>query len=340
MKVSTYIYQKQKITPVQCGYSKNHATKFLNNNKLSPLASDVVSFQSLKLFSLRKVGAPFYFYDSDAIKNAVYREVPVIRNNVFGLKEYKSLTEKSKEFLNDIIEKSYECPEWAGTSSLNESGEIIPQRSLKDDANLFIDISNKMRSVWDKEHQDGYNLIFLGASPSVFERIMAYQGHDVLSIPFSRPGADSSIDYKEFFSKFGLTKEFIDKSNKPSIIFDYFIAPLQDNNQTLGKLVKALNSAGIEAHPDKYRAMNMQLNKNLIADSFHRIFVDSVFNNSDTKVMEDYFLFNNHIKSYATSPLMDSAEHFKNADKIKDEYEWSLSAKLMNFALIDKLSTR
>lgn len=309
-----------------------------DNPKILPLSRDMVSFQSsINLFKLREVGDPYKFYDSPVIKNAIYNQVSIMSNKIFGVQEYKSLTSLNKKCLDEAITKGYECTN--RNSSISNHPVTSSQRTIMEDAKFFIDISDKMRSVWNKEHPKGYNVCFIGASPSIFERIMAYQGHNnVSNIPFTRTGASSNIDYKDFFSKFGLTKEIVDNTDKPIIFFDYFISPAADKSQTLGKLINSLKSAGINGLSEENRASNVNINKNLIIDSFHRMLLtNKEFNNSEKNLMEDYFLFKENIKSYATCPQMETAEHFENVDKIKENYEWSLSAKLMNYALIKQI---
>ena len=328
MKIITSLFPTQINSQIPYSDNKNYTTKPFGNLNLSPLNCDMVSFQGANnSFSTRCIGDPYKFYDSTVIKNFVYKNVPILEDKKFGQKEYGMLVDKNKEFLNEIIERGY------GSSLL---------RNIKDDAGFLITISNKMRSVWDNEHPEGYHLCLLGGSPSVFERIMTYQGHkDVSNIPFTTAGAKADIDYAKFFSKFGLTKESVEKTDKPIIFFDYFLSPVGDKYGTLDKLIESLSRAKINIKPDRNRAMNMHLGKNLIVDSFGRVlYGTNKFMSSEAMLMDEYFLFESHIKSYATCPRMDSAEHFKNVDKIKDEYEWSLSAKLMNFALLDKLMAK
>lgn len=313
-----------------------------DNLKILPLSRDMVSFQSsTNLFKLVEIGDPYKFYDSTAIKNAVYNQVSIMSNKIFSVQEYKSLTNLDKKYLDEVITKGYECTNC--TSSISNHSITSSQRTVMEDAKFFIDISDKMHSVWNKEHPQGYHACFIGASPSIFERIMTYQGHNnVSNIPFTRTGASSNIDYKDYFSKFGLTKEIVKNTNKPIIFFDYFISPAGDKSQTLGKLINSLNSAGINELSEINRASNVNIHKNLIVDSFHRMLFTNkeLFSTPERELMEDYFLFKKNIKSYATCPRMETAEHFNNADKIKEDYEWSLSAKLMNYALIKQIQDR
>jgi len=280
-------------------------------------------------------------FDTQSIKSEIYSKVPALKNKTFGMEEYKQLHDGDKQYLRELIQSEYE-----NCYKQDFSREDVKiKSSIKNDADFFLNISDKIKTVLKKDHPEGYNLIALGRSPAIFAKIMQYQGDDVKIIPFSRISVDNNyhnIDFKEYFAKFGLTNEALALSPNKTVIFDYFISPHFDSTGTIYKLINALKSAQIPVRNLNEREHGkLNLNPNLYIDSFYRVMLTNskIFSNAEFKLLDKYF-GDNHIKTYSVCPKMECEDNYKNIEKFLNDFEWSCPAKLINFAILDKLANK
>ena len=128
----------------------------------------------------------------------------------------------------------------------------------------------------------------------------------------------NSKDFDKYFDNTGLTNKFI-KNQKKKIYSDfvssgctiyYFMELISETNRL------TLNS-DFTNFTDLFGNNILKYNKNLL----------------------NYYFFNwNNMDSYTACPEMIYPEQYKNAKNIKNEFDWNITTKLMNFAIIDHLS--
>jgi len=277
-----------------------------NNYKYT---SDTVSFRSITqpLYSRSEGDASSYF---QKLKDDIYNKIPLIeQKNKFGIDEYKKLSESEKEYLRQIIDIPF------------RSTDKDEFHTIKEDMHFLINMSNKMKVHLDEKYPKGYNIVALGASCSIFAKIMEYQGNKAKILPFSNKAVSSegfeSINFKDYLNKNGIDDNFIKKSSK--ILFIDYVS----QGSTFHDFLVIINNNKLQNLTKKMQLLRI---KYLLPENLSL---------NDYGLLTDYFLRESNIKSYAPCPKMTETRQYKNIESINEKYNWDIATKLMNFSLID-----
>lgn len=300
-------------------YIPKASTIYLKNNKVTTfvpkfkgLDNDTVQFSRKYLTSpyARIEGACNLYLIKEQIDKDVYMKVPAMRGKTFTKEDYKSLNKEEKEYLREIIDTPY-----------YDKPNSVPRgasSTIRQDRDFFIKLSKKMKKKLDKDYPEGWSFISLGGSPSVFAKTLEYMGEDAKELPFSFESALYSayndINMEKYLDDLSITKEYLNDGKK-KIVTDF----TWSGNSLRAIEIKMRKCEHFNSNVE-YESLQDLIRKDLSDKEKYKLF--------------DFFLLNEHIKAYSSAPSMHEPDMY-DVERINNEYEWSISAKLMNFALID-----
>ncbi|MBR3889541.1 hypothetical protein IKJ53_03410, partial [bacterium] len=234
----------------------------------------------------------------------ILKKIPAMRGQKFTQEDYYSLSKSEKNYLRNILEK----PLWDTTN----------YSSIRNDRDFFIYISENIKETLDAEYPDGWSLITLGGSPSLFAQILTFMGEDVKELPFSYEATMCSkfknVDMSKYFNDLGITKEYLN-DGKQKIVTDYVCTGV-----SLNKIREIMTENGYT-------------NDNVVFEDLQDLLPYDL-PKKENYMLNTFFLERENIKSYSTCPNMHYPEMY-DVERMNNECEWNMSTKLMNFALID-----
>lgn len=300
-------------------YIPKASTIYLKNNKVTTfvpkfkgLDNDTVQFSRKYLTSpyARIEGACNLYLIKEQIDKDVYMKVPAMRGKTFTKEDYKSLNKEEKEYLREIIDTPY-----------YDKPNSVPRgasSTIRQDRDFFIKLSKKMKKKLDKDYPEGWSFISLGGSPSVFAQTLSYMGEDSKELPFSYActlyNNFENVDMDKYLDDVGITREYLNDGKK-KILTDYVWS-----GTSLNKM------ENIMYENDRY-------NENVEVRKLQDLLPDDLPSHEDRKI-KLFFFEQEHIKAYSSCPSMHKPDMY-DVERMNKEYQWSMSAKLMNFALID-----
>lgn len=278
------------------------------------LSADTCSFKGTlaKLFE-RKEGYACTYFDFQKEKE-ILEKLPVFKNNnTFGIQEYKNLTSQERQYLDGLLNEVY-CnvkPYYTASQTM--------ARTVGEDAGFLIKISDEMKKSLDAKYPQGYKLVGIGGSPAIFSKIYQQEGMNVKNIPFNKDFAGADFDYATYFKNMGLDEKFLKNSPEKIVFVDY---------------VKS--GTTFEQFKEIMKKHNLIDKDNTDFVSLMSL-IDRKIPYNDYQMMGDYYFLQEAIKSFCPCPYMNTAESWKNADKISESFNWSNSTKLINYGIIKKL---
>lgn len=311
------LYLKQ--TEFKSGNFSNVNIK--NSSNLAPLNRDVVSFSQRQRKTYERRGGMCEHHFKNVLEpEDIYKRIPLMMENEFTPESYKKLSEKDKDFLRGFLDEEY-------MSSFNSPVRLYDEyyeRTIERDMQLFLKISQRLKQKLDKKYPQGYKFISIGGSAAIFADILKMLKAESFIVPYSKSVANypddyCQLDFKKYFEAIGLSKEYLNDGKK-NIFTDF-----RSSGRTFELFKKEMEKAfgQVECEPVEF--------KKLIAD---------IASEEELFLIEDFFFDRQQIKSYSTCPDMKRAVQYQNAQKMKEEFCWPLSAKLMHFALIDCMKER
>lgn len=305
---------------IQSNYTYIPKTTSLSVNKKSSIS--YLNFRGVEgdsvQFSRKYISSPYARIKGacnmqllkDSTDRDIYKKVPAMRGKTFTKEDYKSLSKEEKEYLREIINQPY-----------YEKPNSIPRgctSTIKDDRNFFIGISKKLKKKLDKEYPEGWSFISLGGSPSIFAQTLGYMGEDTKELPFSFESALYSsydnIDMGKYLDDLGITEDYL-YDGKKKIVADY----AWSGTSLKAIEIKMLQCDHCNANVE-YEKMQDLLKDDLSEKEKHKLF--------------GFFFEEENIKAYSSCPSMHKPDMY-DVERMKNEYGWNMSTKLMNFALID-----
>lgn len=281
-----------------------------------PVYDPVKNIYVFKYFSTENIrlgGSCLDYYMSNDYDSSLLAQIPLLKNKTFTPEIYHKLTNEEKDFLRKIINHPYQVLnpqiQWADEN-----------RTIKNDMKFFVKMSKKLKKILDKWNPEGWKMIGIGGSPSIFCEILKYLGEDTVNIPFSKSVLKdtlnySKINFNKYFSEVGLNKEILN-TGKQNIYTDFCAS---------GHTMKIFK--------DLLKDTNLLKNEDKFVD-FIKLFRNSLSYKQEN-LLNNHFLYDQEIKSYATCPRMKTADKYINYMDNSKNFKWSITAKLMHFAIID-----
>ena len=276
------------------------------------IESDTVEISRKHLRSpfSRKEGACHVHILTEQIDKDVYEKIPAMRNKYFTEEDYKTLNKGEKEYLREVINQTYYDKPY--------SVRKVACSSIKNDRDFFIKLSKQMKKKLDKDYPEGWSFISLGGSPSVFAKTLSYMGNDVIELPFSYAGTMykdfDKLDMGKYLDDLGITNEYLNDGKK-KVLTDYVWS-----GTSLKKMADIMKESN-------------HFNENVEVRKLQELLPDDL-SKTENRMLNEFFFEAENIKSYSSCPCMHKPDMY-DVERINNEYEWNMSTKLMNFALID-----
>lgn len=296
-------------------YMLNSITYNLNNNKaiyqpkfsipiIKPNSSSDTFFKTTKKLSFNGNFAKNITTKISEFFKKPFRtpEEIIISFDNFGIKEYNTLSERDKSSL-----KKY----WPFEAQ-DVKNTLFLYKTMK--ANLV------------KKFPKGFTFVSVGRSPSVLAKTLESEGFDVKYCPisginndifFNKLPKDYIKNYAKYLESIGITKQTVNKANKPFIFVDYTFS---------GKSLKNFEEllAKDEIDVKGSNVIFLSLNKDLL---------NSIKEKKINTLISDYFCAP-RCKNY--SPVKKANQHDVTSGDIMNT-KMSYAAKLMQFHLLYKL---
>jgi len=236
------------------------------------------------------------------------------KSKTFGLEEYKALSQADKV-------------------ALRKSHKLCPRGDIKD----IMTLSDTIQYNLNKKFPNGYTFVSIGRTPSIFAKLLEYQGLDTKICPISDLKDFSHIHsmlppkyvakYGEFLKKIGISKESVEVAKKPFVFVDYTFhgTSLQNFEKILAR-----DEIGIKGK----NAVFLSLNEKLLEPT-------PKTDARSINLLDHYFLNipQVKIKDYAPAPQV-SCYKMHKVEKIIEKYKQTKQVKLMQFHLIDYLNEK
>lgn len=222
---------------------------------------------------------------------------------VFNIEEFNKLTEEEKLQLRAF----YPFP--------------------KSDFKNIMRLHKTMEKSLNKKFPNGYIFVSIGRSPSIFAKILEFEGKESKICPISylresqnkasRLSSEKVSAYGDFMKEIGISKETVANTDKPFVFVDYTDTGTSLNNF---KDILARDEIGIK---EGKNAVFLSLNKDLL--KFYQKSLISKYYDGDSK-----------IKYYSPAPMA-TLYQFVKSSLLQPQ---SRDAKLMQFHIIDYLSSK
>ena len=257
--------------------------------------------------------------------NPVNVEKILNRNIVFGLDEYKKLSNRNLKILREY------------GKSFKEADERV--------VNFILKNGKRFADRLHEKYPDGFIFVSEGRSPAFIAKYLELQGEEVKYCPMSfntggwKAFSPEAVEiYKKYLDTIGFTKEFAENSQKPIIIADYTVS-----GATLTEFKDFLESAyNIKAGPKlKY----CPLTADHCTYSFDTN--DCIFSCTDLELDDRYFyrniMFDSLHKKYSPIPWIgpkyydETKETFDKFFQSGNKFEEDFNVKMMNFLMADSI---
>lgn len=300
-------------------FSNPYSKSLLLSCKNTTAASADVSFAGTISFNAKSFkpyrrldGFCALYFDRNGLKKEITNKVSLFKNKTFTFDMYNKLSDEEKNYLRMQIKKPY----------LNDKFLVIEaKRTIENDAKFFVKLSKRLKDILDKQYPQGWTLVSIGASPAIFAQILNHLKADTKIIPFSKrlkkDAAFQSINFNKYFNDLGLTKDYL-KEQKQMIYTDFV-----SGGETIRMFKSLIKSTGRYNKEDRFEDFSHLFGLRL---SVH-----------EEELLNEFFFNQSQIKSYSASPYMSSAYDCKKIAHINEDYNWSLTSKLMNFAFMDNI---
>ena len=250
----------------------------------------------------------------------------LVRNIVFGPNEYKNLSK------TDLI-------------TLRKFGEFFKGSNV---TRFILDFGEMFSNQIHNKYPEGFVFVSVGRSPAFLGKFLEFQGEDVKYCPISGLSRCDKISqnfiekYKKYLDTIGLTKEFVENSQKPIIISDYTNTGL---SLYRFEAFLALPEIGIKGDKIIYSPIannGFSENKNSI---FNCSWTDLYYKNVDYDISEEYgrIMSLSLHKDYTSIPMFYTwfgnyilddilGKFYNNGNKFEENFD----TKMVNFLIAER----